>query len=1046
MRGDAPEESAASRSPGAPAQGSLRERLAGPAGRGQPIEPGRGDLVLRGRVVSGDGPAAGAVVVATRGEQGDSLSERGCECGNNCGMRLLSCGCGEAAQQLVDLVTTRAGEVVPVAEAVTNQEGEFELTGLAPGEVALWAEHGESLVGFVPEVFVGEQEVEILVVPGRFLRGTVVSEDEVPLPGVSLTAVHKRESKFFDTLSDSRGGFFIGPVPQGDYRVVAWDGRHLADQEDFARGETEGRIVLTEPRTLTGRVLLDDRPASGAEVVVTGQHRTERVSTDADGRFSVSGLRLGDYNASARLGPNGGRREVSLDGREPAFVELHLRRLGTISGTVRDGKGAPLAGATVAGDWSGAGDVASVTAETGDDGTYLLELHDGRWRVRAKKDRYLPSEQRVQLADGALVTSDLVLENASVISGIVRDEAGRPIERAQIVAASVPGKRAGSTGYAVSRMDGTFDLDLTPDTYEIRVTHADFITWKQSSQAPRSGLLVTLKEGAVIAGVVIDTEGEPIRNAAVSVHPAGDADFAPGSRQQASRRARSRSDGVFELSGLEEGPYLVRARVWSEGESLTVVEKEVTIEGSERIEIVLQLERGADISGVVVEPDGRPVAEIGLRATPAGQKDTGRRGERGFLVATTDAQGRFTLSNATADEYVVSIDPTLHEQSEKPRARPGDRNLRITARPRAAVRGRVVDAAGEPIRDFSVDTTPMFTDDGVFRYPIDRNYRPPLQIVAEGYASELRHVEIQHGVVVDLGDIVMSRGRQITGVVLDEETGLPLAGAKLLLDPGVGPMQLLGAARAFPPSAVTTPAGRFVLSNVPEREAIVAVMHDDYQARVETLASGSDAVTVRLSRGATLVGRVSTPEGEGVETIVLAMRLPHAEEMPAFAMTEPDGTFRIGGLSAGTYQVGSAPTHQAVEPVQVEVPASGEVRVELRTRGQGVKVRLAATNPNGTPAMGVPVLFPGTVNDSALIDPSLMLNALAPVSEYDPTFESVPPGPYTVLFLAFDLMNIEEMEEMEPRYVLAPITVGTEPEQTIPITIQPGALKKLALP
>src|SRR5437763_1089713 len=73
-----------------------------------PTPPSQGTLSIRGRVTNAaGGPVAGASVTATSGAGDDVLSGMTCACDNSCGEKLLSCGCGESAHQLVELVKDR---------------------------------------------------------------------------------------------------------------------------------------------------------------------------------------------------------------------------------------------------------------------------------------------------------------------------------------------------------------------------------------------------------------------------------------------------------------------------------------------------------------------------------------------------------------------------------------------------------------------------------------------------------------------------------------------------------------------------------------------------------------------------------------------------------------------------------------------------------------------------------------------------------------------------------------------------------------------------
>lgn len=153
---------------------------------------------------------------------------------------------------------------------------------------------------------------------------------------------------------------------------------------------------------------------------------------------------------------------------------------GTITGTVRDPDGAPVADAVV---WGfGPGDLWLGRAMTRTDATgrYRLEGFD---RTEILVAAVPP--QRAGLgpvyADAPVATDvgvevtgiDLTVPRRGSISGRVLDHEGRPLAGVS-VAAWAPGDRWIAGAGAVSRADGTYRVDgLTPGTYHLRFQRAD---------------------------------------------------------------------------------------------------------------------------------------------------------------------------------------------------------------------------------------------------------------------------------------------------------------------------------------------------------------------------------------------------------------------------------------------------------------------------------------------------------------------------------------------------------------------------------------------
>jgi len=126
-----------------------------------PVPPSAGTLVIRGEVRGPSGPVAGATVTATTSRGVEVLSELRCHCGDDCGLRLLECGCPEAAGQLTELVVDRRGEAPPVARTETGADGRFVLTDLEEGVYAVWADSRLG-TGLANGVRAGEEAVSIV--------------------------------------------------------------------------------------------------------------------------------------------------------------------------------------------------------------------------------------------------------------------------------------------------------------------------------------------------------------------------------------------------------------------------------------------------------------------------------------------------------------------------------------------------------------------------------------------------------------------------------------------------------------------------------------------------------------------------------------------------------------------------------------------------------------------------------------------------------------------------------------------------------------------
>lgn len=128
-----------------------------------------------------------------------------------------------------------------------------------------------------------------------------------------------------------------------------------------------------------------------------------------------------------------------------------------VSGTVTDGSGNALGGATVK---TGTGK----STTTASDGTYTLTLSDGTYDITAEKAGYLSQTNTVSVSGSAVTGNDYSL-NATV-TGNVTDLDGNGISGATISDGSGNSTTTDATGY--------YSLPLVNDTYDLTASHVDY--------------------------------------------------------------------------------------------------------------------------------------------------------------------------------------------------------------------------------------------------------------------------------------------------------------------------------------------------------------------------------------------------------------------------------------------------------------------------------------------------------------------------------------------------------------------------------------------
>jgi hypothetical protein len=416
---------------------------AGPRGsEARALPPAQGELSIRGEVRGPAGPIAGAIVTATTTAGEDVLSELPCQCGYECGRKLLECGCGEAAGQLMELVRERRGEAPPVARATTDAAGRFVLEGLAEGSYAVWAE-SRAGAGVVQGVRAGTEDLSVAISGGVEIAGTVRGEDGKGIAGAIVTAIYARHSRFFEVLTGADGAFALGPLPEGPYTVVASASGLLPERERVARSQAGVQLQLAAPRTIAGTVLSGGRAASSATVALLGEHKRVEARVDAEGRFAFPSLRPGGYELRASDDIGVAQESVTVPrGKDVLGLRMALRSGVAVDGVVVDDAGAPIAEARVTADQIAPAPHGRVgVVRTDAAGRFRLGPVDpGELMLRAKRDGFLvDGGVKVTALEGT--SARIVLRRAQRIAGTVVDPEGKAVADVRVAATPTRGAR-----------------------------------------------------------------------------------------------------------------------------------------------------------------------------------------------------------------------------------------------------------------------------------------------------------------------------------------------------------------------------------------------------------------------------------------------------------------------------------------------------------------------------------------------------------------------------------------------------------------------------
>tara|TARA_R110002096_G_scaffold292224_1_gene486478 strand:- start:9989 stop:12721 length:2733 start_codon:yes stop_codon:yes gene_type:complete len=482
------------------------------------------------------------------------------------------------------------------------------------------------------------------------LEGQAVDEDG---NGVSGAIVILGSAPPQTTTSEQDGSFAFENLVSRRYPVHARSPTLVGGPVMVTLSETSDPVLvrMTRGSAIVVEVVdADSQPIAGAEVTVPSLESI-RETTDGEGIARIANVPPGQTILAAQAPGYAIGHSIAIVSSSPEAESqnrITLLRGTILAGTVVDHNGKPVVGAHIvaraAGSFFHLQDPKKDGVASDAKGKFQLTVPQGTLQLIAVHDEHPPAtSERIPVDSSEVRDVVITMQEGANISGRVVTSAGTAVAWPTIRVLSKEVSGLGTHRQVIGDKDGTFEVSGLPKEQLLvhgasQEASSEATDVDMRTTASQKNITITLTVEGMIAGVVLDENGEPVPEAQVVASP----DFWEGAdveklRARGPAFATTAGDGTFTIRGLPDTKFSLRA---SKGDQGSGMGKGVAAKtGDSDVKVVLAT--SATIEGQVRMSDGS-TPEIAMVSV-------------GYRPGVPTTKGKFILRDIPPGTYELVI-------------------------------------------------------------------------------------------------------------------------------------------------------------------------------------------------------------------------------------------------------------------------------------------------------------------------------------------------------------------------------------------------------